>query len=117
MSGHFYTRSFTVEAVQQLELSWQTTSNSSSFNEFWGHLCFIKKISYTGKAYKIIRDISCMSYGMYLMHMLILPYIFVCVISAMSLITILVTALVTYVIYYIITKMISCLKYGKYIVG
>ena len=55
---------------------------------------------------------------MYLMHMLILPYIFGLCNSAMSpAITILVTALVTYVICYIITKMISCLKYGKYIVG
>ena len=84
----------------------------------FGAFMFIKKISYTGKAYKIIRDISCMSYGMYLMHMLILPYIFGLCNSAMSpAITILVTALVTYVICYIITKMISCLKYGKYIVG
>ncbi len=71
----FYTRSFTVEAVQQLELSWQTTSIAPVLMSF-GAFMFIKKISYTGKAYKIIRDISCMSYGMYLMHMLILPYIF-----------------------------------------
>lgn len=113
----FYTRSFTVEAVQQLELSWQTTSIAPVLMSF-GAFMFIKKISYTGKAYKIIRDISCMSYGMYLMHMLILPYIFGLCNSAMSpAITILVTALVTYVICYIITKMISCLKYGKYIVG
>lgn len=113
----FYTRSFTVETVQQLELSWQTTSIAPVLMSF-GTFMLIKKINYTGSFYRIIRDISCMSYGMYLMHMLVLPYIFrLCNIAMPPAITIFVTALTTYIICYIISKIISFFKYGEYIVG
>ncbi len=113
----FYARSFTVETVQQLELSWQTTSIAPVLMSF-GAFMLIKKINHTGKAYKIVCDISAMSYGMYLMHMLILPYVFGLCYSFMSPpVTILVTTLLTYITCYIITKIISCLKFGRYMVG
>lgn len=113
----FYTRSFTVEAVRQLELSWQTTSIAPVLMSF-GAFMLIRKINYAGKVYKLVRDISGMSYGMYLIHMLILPYIFgLCNPMMPPPVTIFVTALATYLICYGISKLISCLKFGKYVVG
>lgn len=84
----------------------------------FGAFMLIRKINYTGKVYKLVRDISAMSYGMYLMHMLILPHIFALCNPVMSPpFTILVTVLVTYLVCYSISKLISYLKFGKYIVG
>lgn len=113
----FYIRSFTVEAVHQLELSWQTTSVAPVLMSF-GAFMLIKKIDYSGKVFKTIRDVSAMSYGMYLMHMLILPYVFGLCCRVMSPpATILVTTLITYIICYLLTKIISCSRFGKYVVG
>ena len=116
--GSFYTRSFTVEAVRQLELSWQTTSIAPVLMSF-GAFMLIRKMNYAGaKVYSMVRDVSAMSYGMYLMHMLLLPYVFgLCNPIMPPPIAIFATAIITYVICYIITKMISLLKFGKYIVG
>lgn len=113
----FYTRSFTVDEVKQLELSWQTTSIAPVLMSF-GAFMLIRKINFTGKAYKLIHDISVMSYGIYLMHMLILPYVFsLCDSMMYPPVTILITALSTYFICYAISKLISYLKIGKYIIG
>lgn len=114
----FYTRSFTVEAVSQLELSWQTTSIAPVLMSF-GAFMLIKQIDFSGpKVYGTVMSISTVSYGMYLMHMLVLPYVYV-LFDGILLppVTILITALITYVITYIISKGISMLKIGKYIVG
>lgn len=114
----FYTRSFTVETVRQLELSWQTTSFAPVLMSF-GAFMLIKKINYAGKKiYDAVRDISAMSYGMYLMHMLILPFIYGWL-SPLMLppFAILSTAVLAYIACYVITKLISYLKFGKYIIG
>lgn len=113
----FYTRSFTVEAVRQLELSWQTTSIAPVLMSF-GAFMLIKKINYSGRVFNMVRNISIMSYGMYLMHMLILPYVFGLCYSVMSPpVAILITTLSTYIICYFIAKMTSYLRFGKYIIG
>ncbi len=113
----FYTRSFTVEAVSQLELSWQTTSIAPVLMSF-GAFMLIKQIDFSGpKVYGAVMSISAVSYGMYLMHMLVLPYVYVLFDGVLPPVTILLTALITYVITYIISKGISMLKIGKYIVG
>jgi len=114
----FYSRSFTVEEVRELELSWQTTSIAPVLMSF-GAFMLIKKINYAGTVvYKVVRDISSMSYGMYLMHMLLLPFVFsLCNPIMLPPAAIVVTAVVTYVICYGIAKVISLFKFGKYIVG
>lgn len=113
----FYTRSSTVETVRQLELSWQTTSIAPVLMSF-GAFMLIKKINYTGKIYSVVRDISAKSYGMYLMHMLLLPYIFALFYPTLSPpVVILATALVTYIVCYLIARILSFPRFGKYIVG
>ena len=116
--GSFYTRSFTVEEVRQLELSWQTTSIAPVLMSF-GAFMLIRKITCArARIYKAICDVSAMSYGMYLMHMLILPYVFgICNPVMSPPLAIFATAIITYVVCYIIAKLISLFKFGKYIVG
>ena len=116
--GSFYTRSFTVEEVKQLELSWQTTSIAPVLMSF-GAFMLIRKITCARtRIYKAICDVSAMSYGMYLMHMLILPYVFgICNPVMSPPLAIFATAIITYVVCYIIAKLISLFKFGKYIVG
>ena len=114
----FYTRSFNVETVRELELSWQTTSIAPVIMSFSAFM-LIKKINITHAGInKVIRNISDMSYGMYLMHMMMLPFIFkLCYSLFFPPVAILATALLTYLASFIITRIISCFKFGKYIVG
>ena len=114
----FYTRSFTVDAVSSLELAWQTTSFAPVLMSF-GAFMLIKQINHTGaRLFKVVNNISGASYGMYLMHMLILPYIFVVINPIASTpITIFITAILTYATTYFITKLLSTLPGGKYIIG
>lgn len=114
----FYTRSFTVDAVSSLELAWQTTSFAPVLMSF-GAFMLIKQINHTGaRLFKVVNNISGASYGMYLMHMLILPYIFVVINPIASTpITIFITAILTYATTYFITKLLSILPGGKYIIG
>lgn len=114
----FYTRSFTVDTVKQLELSWQTTSIAPVLMSF-GAFMLIKKINDFGtKIKRIILSISNMTYGMYLMHMMILPFIFkLCYKYFSSPLAILLTALLTYSLCYIVAKSISFFKIGRYIIG
>ena len=63
-----------------------------------------KCIKTPGRPYGMVKSISKASYGIYLMHMLMLPAIFS-------------TALLTYAISYCISILIGRLPFGKYIVG
>lgn len=114
----FITRSFVVDTVKELELSWQTTSIAPVFMSF-GTFLLIKKINCTEvKVLKIVRSISKMSYGMYLMHMMILPCIFISLCDILPVwANIFITAFFTYVICYIVSRVIAYLKLGKYIIG
>ena len=107
-----------MEEVKQLELSWQTTSIAPVLMSF-GAFMLIRKITCARtRIYKAICDVSAMSYGMYLMHMLILPYVFgICNPVMSPPLAIFATAIITYVVCYIIAKLISLFKFGKYIVG
>lgn len=79
----------------------------------------IKKISCgKGRLYSCVRSISANSYGMYLMHMMILPFLFALINPLFpTAVTIILTSVSTYVICYIITKILSLPRWGKYIVG
>lgn len=114
----FYTRSFTVAEVRLLELSWQTTSFAPALMSF-GAFMLIKQINYSGRrVYGAVISISAVSYGMYLMHMLVLPYVFVPLNEVLPVpVTIFATAAITYAATYVICLLISMLKIGKYIVG
>ena len=67
---------------------------------------------------QIVRKKSEASYGMYLMHMLMLPAVFVLLSPLLPvLLTIILTAVVTYCLSIVISRPIGKLPFGKYIVG
>ncbi len=114
----FYTRSFEVEEVRLLELQWQTTSICPVLMSI-GAFLTIKKINCKkDKVNAVVRRNSAMTYGMYLMHMLILPHIFKTLDPQFPTpVIILGTAVTTYIICYIITQLLSIVPGGKYLVG
>lgn len=117
--GWFYSQSGVAEEVRVLELSWQPSSFAPAIMSFGAFLLIrLIRVS-TGVVYGVVRHISTMSYGMYLMHMMMLPAVF-SMYSGMSMpvyCVILATALTTYIVCYAITSVISRLPFGKYIVG
>ncbi len=59
-----------------------------------------------------------MSYGIYLMHMMLLPAVFTMYAGTMPVYGVIIaTAVTTYILCYAITTVISRLPFGKYIVG
>lgn len=80
----------------------------------------IRKMNSTGRFYrKVILPVSGVSYGIYLMHMFFLIF-FHQVVSGWGLSTpvhILVTAVLTFAVSSVISRLISMIPGGKYIVG
>lgn len=78
-----------------------------------------KKITYDkGWFYRLIADISRLSYGMYLMHIFILNAVFRAFACNLSTpLAILSTALLTYIISYLLTKLLSLLPKSRYLIG
>ena len=117
--GWFYYQSDVAEEVRILELSWQPSSFAPAIMSF-GAFLLIRMIKLSkGTVYGIVRSISLMSYGIYLMHMMLLPAVFR-MYSGFDMpiyVVILATAVTTYIVCYIITLAISRLPFGKYIVG
>ena len=71
-----------------------------------------------GRCYGLVRKISEASYGMYLMHMLMLPAVFGLLNPLLPVpLAIILTAVVTYFLSFIISRLIGKLPFGKYIVG
>ncbi|MBR6747039.1 MAG: acyltransferase family protein [Muribaculaceae bacterium] len=117
--GWFYYQSDVAEEVRILELSWQPSSFAPAIMSF-GAFLLIRMIKLSkGTVYGVVRSISLMSYGIYLMHMMLLPAVFR-MYSGFDMpiyVVILATAFTTYIVCYIITLAISRLPFGKYIVG
>ena len=113
----FYTRSFTVEAVHQLEMSWQTTSIAPVMMSF-GAFMLIKKVTCAGNVYRYVQDVSIVSYGIYLMHMLLLPFVYSWCNSTMPVAAAIIsTAVITYTACYVVSRFISSLKFGNFFIG
>ena len=73
----FYNRSFYVDCVEDLEHGWDNTGMATVMMAI-GAFMLIKKITYSkGFLYKLVKDISLKSYGMYLVHMMFLPYMLI----------------------------------------
>ena len=69
----FYTRSFRVEEVRFLELDWQTTSIAPALMSFAAFALFKEIKTTPPKLFAAVQSVSLQSYGMYLMHMMMLP--------------------------------------------
>ena len=113
----FYHRSFLVTTPQELELHWQNDTIVAGLMSACLFLLF-RLIKTPGKSYGLVRKISEASYGMYLMHMLMLPAVFGPLNTLLPVpLAIVLTAFVTYCLSFIISRLIGRLPFGKYIVG
>ena len=113
----FYRRSFSVSTPEELEMHWQNYTIVAGLMSACIFLLF-RLIQKPGRCYGLIRDISRASYGMYLMHMFLLPAIFVRLNPILPVpLTIISTALLTYLISFAVSSLIGKLPFGKYIVG
>ena len=113
----FYNRSFIVSTPQELEMHWQNDTIVAGLMSACIFLLF-RQIQEPGIGYRLIRSISSASYGMYLMHMLMLPAIFGLLDPLMPVpLAIVLTAILTYGLSYLISSLMGKLPFGKYIVG
>jgi surface polysaccharide O-acyltransferase-like enzyme len=113
----FYRRSFIVSTPEELEMHWQNYTIIAGLMSACLFLLF-SLIKYPGKCYGLVRKISEASYGMYLMHMLMLPAVFGLLNPVLPVpLAIISTAVLTYVLSFLISRFIGKLPFGKYIVG
>ena len=113
----FHHRCPIVDTPAELEMHWQNDTIVAGLMSACVFLLF-KCIKSPGKAYGAVKKVSCASYGMYLMHMLMLPAIFGLLDKYVTTpVAIIGTALLTYLFSYIISSLIGKLPFGKYIVG
>lgn len=115
-SGNYYSTRATTPAV--MEQDWQNLTIIAVAMSFALFMLF-STIKKSGAFYeKVVPPVSKASYGMYLMHMLILPHWFRLFNAVLpECFTIPATALATYICCYLISSLISRLPFGKYIVG
>lgn len=117
-SAHYYSTRATTPAV--LEQDWQNLTPIAVFMSFalFMLISTIKKGGESKLYNKMILPISNASYGMYLMHMLILPHWYGVYSSMLpTWLCVLATALSTYLSSFIVSYLIKKLPFGKYIVG
>lgn len=114
----FHARAATESSIPALELSWRFCTFNVVLMTTGAFLIFKKLPFPKGKPYGLVKDVSKLSYGMYLMHMFILGtanQIFAKILPLP--LNILVMGVSTFVVCYLIAKPISLMKGGKYIVG
>lgn len=106
-----------VDTPAELEMHLQNDTILAGIMSACVFLLF-KCIKSPGRPYGMVKSISKASYGMYLMHMLMLPAIFQLMSRCMTVpFDIISTALLTYTISYCLSFLIGKLPFGKYIVG
>ena len=108
-----------IDIAVRMETSWQFCAAGVAMTAV-AYFMVIRKMNSTGGFYrKVILPVSGVSYGIYLMHMFFLIF-FHQVVSGWGLSTpvhILVTAVLTFAVSSIISRLISMIPGGKYIVG
>ena len=113
----FHQRSFMVDTPAELEMHLQNDTILAGIMSTCVFLLF-KCIKTPGRSYGLVKKVSQASYGMYLMHMLMLPAIFGLMNGFLPVpLAIISTALLTYICSCILSLLIGRLPFGKYIVG
>lgn len=109
---------FTAEKLQELELSWRFCSFNVLFMTFGAFIIF-RNINYQGKwLYRIIKEISRLSYGIYLMNIFLLGFSYRLIGGHFSTpVTIFLVGSSTYIACCILAKLISYLPKSKYLLG
>lgn len=114
----FYHQVEVASELKELELSWRFCSFNVVFMTV-GLFLIVKKIRYKNEVmYRLIKDISKLSYGMYLMHIFILGFAYRLLGGYFNTpVTIIVVGIVTYIVCYVLTKLLSFLPKSNYIIG
>jgi len=106
-----------VDTPAELEMHWQNDTIVAGLMSACVFLLF-KCIQTPGRCYGLVRKISGASYGMYLMHMLMLPAIYQLLSGFLSIpLAIVCTAVLNYAVSFGLSFLIGKLPFGKYIVG
>ena len=104
--------------LRDVEASWRFCTPGVALMSVALFLGFKKITCGTGWFYRLMADISKLSYGMYLMHIFILNAVFRGLTGNLPTpLSILTTAVATYVISYLLTKAISYIPKSKYLIG
>ncbi len=104
--------------LRDVESSWRFCTPGVALMSVALFLGFKKITCDTGWFYRLMADISKLSYGMYLMHIFILNAVFRGLTGNLPTpLSILTTAVTTYVISYLLTKAISYIPKSKYLIG
>lgn len=108
-----------VTLVSDAELTWSYDTLNVAMMSV-GLFLIIKNIQIKStRAAKIVTDVSLKSYGMYLLHIIVLNFVFPWMNSLLpsALYCLIPTALITFILSYLIIKLISFLPGSKYIIG
>lgn len=114
----FYFNTPHCETVPETELPWFHCSTIIAVTNAATFVLMLQIKKGTGLFYALVKEISSLSYGMYLMHLLLLNAyhtVFAAMFSCP--IAVLLTAIYTYVTAFALTKIISLIPGGKYITG
>lgn len=114
----YYQRTFVATQLQELELSWRFCTFNVAFMTF-GAFVILKKITFQGKwLYSIVKEVSRLSYGIYLMHIFLLGFSYKLIGGYFSTpITIALVGISTFIACCILSKLLSYLPKSKYLIG
>lgn len=114
----YYQRTFTATQLYELELSWRFCSFNVACMTL-GLFVILKKVNYSKEwLYRVIREVSRLSYGIYLMHIFLLGFSFRLLNGYFSTpVTILLVGITTFLSCCLLTKLLSYLPGSKYIIG
>lgn len=113
-----YNPASVVQDLGDLELSWRFCTPNVAAMSFGAFLIIKSLFSARKRENRLVREISTLSYGIYLMHIFVLGAIYnLCDGRFSTPVTILIVAGSTFVICCGLAKLLSRLPFGKYIVG
>ena len=106
------------QLLHDIEISWRFCTPNVALMSVAVFLVFKKITCSDGWIYKIVGELSRMSYGMYLMHIFVLNAVFALLGGRFATsVTIPLVGIVTYIATYAATKVLSYLPKSKYIIG
>ncbi|MDE7153150.1 MAG: acyltransferase family protein [Muribaculaceae bacterium] len=119
-AGHFYNASLSTTDYYAAELSWRFCTFNIALMTF-GMFIILRHVDYAGKiVYRAVNSISGCSYGIYLMHIFVLVFMFGWINPLLSFstpLTVFATATATYITCWFLTWLITKVPGGRYITG
>lgn len=114
----FYRRTFTATALQELELSWRFCSFNVVLATTGVFLMLRHCTCGKGLLYAVVKEVSRLSYGVYLMHIFLLNFFYGLVEGALSTpLTIVVVGSCTFLASCLLAKLLSYLPGSKWLIG